>query len=90
MSTLHHLVPSSVRVPQLHSSACAALLYYDYFLTVSDEIQFFWVQKSSKIAKFFLFIRYICLLRNIPVAIEVYSRWSQEVSLIDLCVNLSF
>ncbi len=35
----------------------------------------------NRVAKLFLFTRYLCLLGNLPIAAENYSRWSQPVSI---------
>lgn len=66
----------------------SVVLYYDYFLVLSDEIEFFWRRGNNRVAKFFLFTRYLCLVGNIPIAVQLYSRWSQAVS-VEVFVRVS-
>lgn len=40
----------------------SALLYYDYLLTLSDEIMFFWGRKRGLITSLFFFNRYVPLV----------------------------
>lgn len=64
----------------LYSLGSSVLLWYDYLLTIPDEIEYFWMREKSFVAKVFLGTRYLCLFGNIPFAVESYAHWSQSVS----------
>lgn len=56
------------------------ILFYDYMLTLPDEIELFWKAETSWVARFFLITRYFSLVGNIPIALQSYSDWSTSVS----------
>ncbi len=66
----------------LHHSLCSVLLCYDHILTLSDEIEFFWKAKPSRMTKFFLATRYLCIFTSIPIALKSWLNWSQSVSMV--------
>ncbi|KAF7984439.1 hypothetical protein HWV62_14516 [Athelia sp. TMB] len=50
-----------------------AILYYDWFLTLSDEIERFWNRKNFTWASlFFFFNRYLVIFGNIPVILQSF------------------
>ena len=54
-------------------------LCYEYFLTVEDEIKFFWGRKISSVKVLFLFNRYFPLLANILVMVHNFALLPQKV-----------
>jgi len=49
------------------------VLYYDYVLTFSMEVQRFWPQRGFSWAVFFFYLnRYLSLLGHIPLVIEYF------------------
>jgi len=59
----------------LGTETSAALLLYDYILTIAREIELFWGRpKKSWVFSLFVANRYISILGHIPT--EVYSFWS--------------
>ncbi|KAI9065135.1 hypothetical protein FKP32DRAFT_1568491, partial [Trametes sanguinea] len=64
-----------------------AILYYDYLLTLFDEIDYFWKSANvSLVSVLFVIIRYVGLLAPIPVAIEYLADLPEIVR--DLCRRL--
>lgn len=55
------------------------MLYYDYVLTLPDEIAFFWRFGTSWVGRLFLVTRYMCLIGNVPLMIVAYARISDAV-----------
>jgi len=63
------------------------ILYYDYALTLPDEIQRFWATRSITWASAFFYLsRYITLLGHIPVMVQYY--WDSRRST-SVCPSLS-
>ncbi|TDL14449.1 hypothetical protein BD410DRAFT_734072 [Rickenella mellea] len=53
-----------------------ALLYYDYLLTINQEIDFFWGRGLTPASGLFFACRYLTLLGNIPVILRAFTYWS--------------
>ncbi|KAI0071350.1 hypothetical protein K474DRAFT_1712537 [Panus rudis PR-1116 ss-1] len=53
-------------------AASLTILYYDWLLTLPEEIQLYWRHQWSITSLFYLLNRYCTLLVHIPVAIEFY------------------
>ena len=70
------LVP--ILLPLSGTHWLAALVLYDYTLTIGQEIELFW-KRSWRSWTFFLFIanRYITVFGRVPLL--VYSFWSSEI-----------
>lgn len=64
----------------------AALLYYDYTLTLSMEYEQFWKQQKrlSLVAVLIVLNRYVSLLGEIPVIIFIFGNLDGEVSIVVL------
>ncbi|OSD08714.1 hypothetical protein PYCCODRAFT_1380531 [Trametes coccinea BRFM310] len=68
----------SVRFKNDFSLAGLTILYYDYLLTLFDEIEFFWRSSNvTFVSVLFVIIRYLGLLAPIPVAIEYFADLSE-------------
>ena len=58
-----------------------ALLYYDYFLTFTAEIEHFWKSaKLSPAAALFVIVRYYGLLGTLPLIVEYFADIPEWVS----------
>ena len=56
------------------------MLYYDYTLTLSSEIEHFWKRaRFSLVSVLFVVNRYLGLLGSIPVAMEYFVHFKPEV-----------
>ncbi|KAL7283511.1 hypothetical protein ACG7TL_002944 [Trametes sanguinea] len=78
MSTTLTNVAHSVRFKNDFSLAGLTILYYDYLLTLFDEIEFFWRSSNvTLVSVLFVIIRYLGLLAPIPVAIEYFADLSE-------------
>lgn len=60
----------------------AGILYYDYALTFSVEVDRFWKGRLSFATLIFYFNRYLVLFGHIPVLYEFYASDNQKVSLL--------
>lgn len=57
------------------------MLYYDYSLTLSMELEHFWKKaRLSLVSVLFVVNRYLGLLGSIPVALEYFVHFEPEVS----------
>lgn len=63
------------------------MLYYDYMLTLKDEIAFIWNRKSGSVTVLYFLNRYISLAGNIPVLLKYFASWSSKVR-IDLISHI--
>ena len=59
---------------------CTGILYYDYTLTFSAEVDRFWKGRFSFASFIFYFNRYLALSGHIPVLYEFYGTHDQKVS----------
>ena len=65
-----------------------AILYYDYTLTLGDEIDYFWnTAKMSLVSTLFVLNRYLGLLGPIPVIVEFFMTLPPLVSIISIAVG---
>ena len=65
-----------------------AILYYDYTLTLGDEIDYFWnTAKMSLVSTLFVLNRYLGLLGPIPVIVEFFMTLPPLVSVISIAVG---
>ncbi|KAI0303571.1 hypothetical protein B0F90DRAFT_1916569 [Multifurca ochricompacta] len=51
------------------SFAPYVIVYYDYFLTLSDEVDLFWRGEFSLFSTFFLLSRYVSLIGDVPILV---------------------
>ncbi|CDO72854.1 hypothetical protein BN946_scf185002.g39 [Trametes cinnabarina] len=59
--------------------AAFTILYYDYLLTVFDEIEYFWKSANlSVVSILFAIVRYLGLLGTIPVGLEYYANLPEK------------
>lgn len=81
---------SAVWTPSRINNFCAAILYYDYFLTLPDEVDRFWSSRRVTWASTFFYInRYLTLIGHSSVAFGYY--WSlTNVSQLNVCTNFVF
>ncbi|KAI0647191.1 hypothetical protein C8Q79DRAFT_925791 [Trametes meyenii] len=57
----------------------AAILYYDYFLTVIDEVEHFWKSATlSPVSVLFAVNRYLGLLAPVAIAVEYFGNSSEK------------
>lgn len=63
-------------------TAKQAILYYDYVLTLGDEVRYYWLKKKKRNAGTVLFFlnRYINPLCTAPIEFLPFSFWTPEVS----------
>ncbi|KAF9466478.1 hypothetical protein BDZ94DRAFT_1319363 [Collybia nuda] len=86
------VVASSSIQSQLNNSnyinlVAFVILYYDYALTLPDEVERFWATRSLTWASSFFYInRYLTLLGHIPVMVQYY--WDARRSA-DVCPSLA-
>ena len=62
------------------TSSNKVILYYDYLLTLPDEITFFWRRKCSSVSILFFLNRYLPMALNVLVFFMNFGSWSQEVN----------
>ena len=56
------------------------MLYYDYSLTLSTEVEHFWKRaRISLVSVLFVVNRYLGLLGSIPVALEYFVHFTPQV-----------
>jgi hypothetical protein len=61
--------------------AHSVVLYYDYVLTFSTEVERFWTQQKFSWASLFFYLnRYVSLLGHLPVFAENFSKFQHDVS----------
>lgn len=65
------------------------VLYYDYFLTLGAEVQYFWGRKFSLSTFLFFTPRYLILIGGIPMALKYFGHWTVHVSKQDACQSHS-
>lgn len=58
----------------------AALLYYDFVLTIPQEVERYWERKFSLPSFLFFLNRYMSVLCHIPVIIEFFGVIPESVS----------
>lgn len=73
-------LPSAVLVALNEVFVPPAIIYYDYILTLGDEIRFFWGRKTSSVALLYFANRYISMIGHIPVILQTSRNWSMTVS----------
>ncbi|KAI0780785.1 hypothetical protein BD413DRAFT_11745 [Trametes elegans] len=71
---------SSIRLNNSLAVASMSLLYYDYFLTLSMEVEYFWrCARLSSASILFLLNRYLGLLGPIPIMVEYFGKVTPQV-----------
>ena len=70
----------SSRIYTRLTSSNKVILYYDYLLTLPDEITFFWRRKRSSVSILFFLNRYLPMASNVLVFFMNFGSWSQEVN----------
>lgn len=58
----------------------AVVFYYDYALTLHEEIRFFWRPKRTMVAVFFFVNRYLSVFGNVPVILQSFAIWTPKAS----------
>jgi hypothetical protein len=58
-----------------------AILYYDYILTLDEEIIFFWKRKINLVTALFFLNRYFGLFGNAAVILQSFRSWSPAVGI---------
>ncbi|KAI0071035.1 hypothetical protein K474DRAFT_1607570, partial [Panus rudis PR-1116 ss-1] len=56
-----------------------AILYYDWLLTLCDEVRLYWQHPFSLTSFFYYLNRYTSLIAHMPIAVEFYLDLSEEV-----------
>ena len=69
----------SFKYLKLHNR-CAALLYYDFLLTISLEVERYWTGRRSWASVFFFLNRYTAIVSHVPVMYEFFFAMSESVS----------
>ncbi|EJD03495.1 uncharacterized protein FOMMEDRAFT_105557 [Fomitiporia mediterranea MF3/22] len=54
------------------------ILYYDYALTLPDEVRFIWKKKTSLVTGLFYTNRYLSILGTIPIVLQSFGNWSAK------------
>ena len=72
------------------------VLYWDYLLTLSDEIKFYWQGTQKKLSwtplklswtPFFFFLnRYLAIFGHIPVMVEFFAKLPEKVGIHVPCI----
>ena len=83
MSNEHSIHLRLLRI-LIQALLASAILFYDYLLTFSMEVERFWSRARSACPSLvscgFVLNRYLSLFGNIPVLIEFYATRNHEVS----------
>ena len=56
------------------------LLYYDFLLTLPDEVTHFWRPRKNLVKVLFLLLRYFSIFAHLPNTAKFLATWSAEVS----------
>ncbi|TCD60505.1 hypothetical protein EIP91_009951 [Steccherinum ochraceum] len=71
-----------------------ALLYWDYFLTLSDEIKLYWGKQhkffKSSVSILFFLNRYVALFAHVPVAFEFFVKAPQHLYVAAATLTITF
>lgn len=67
------------------NASLTVVLYYDYFLTLGAEVQYFWGRKFSLSTFLFFAPRYLILIGGIPMALKYFGHWTVHVSNPGVC-----
>ena len=62
----------------------SVILYYEYLLTLPEEVHYFWRKRRTLVTILFFLNRYLNLLVNVPLILQTFGTWSDEVRQIDL------
>ncbi|TDL18464.1 hypothetical protein BD410DRAFT_495177 [Rickenella mellea] len=68
-----------LNVNNYYNVASFALLYYDYLLTIDQEIKFFWGRRITFVSGLFFTCRYLSLAANIPIILQTVENLSPNV-----------
>jgi len=60
------------------SLASFVVLYYDYFMTLDQEIKFFWNKKLNIVNILFFVNRYLSIFGTVPVILQNFGPWSEK------------
>ena len=61
------------------ANASTVILYYEYLLTLPEEVQYFWRKRRTPVTILFFLNRYLNLLVNVPLILQTFGTWSDEV-----------
>ncbi|KAI0078632.1 hypothetical protein K474DRAFT_1770934 [Panus rudis PR-1116 ss-1] len=70
----------SIYLDRCSVAASLTILYYDWLLTLPEEIRLFWKHKFSATSLLYYINRYASLLAHVPVGIEFYTVIPEESS----------
>ena len=62
--------PSSSTVDPVSDTSFLVIIFYDYFLTIDDEVERFWDRRPSMPTVLFFMNRYLPLLSIVPAALQ--------------------
>ncbi|TDL17274.1 hypothetical protein BD410DRAFT_794430 [Rickenella mellea] len=71
---------SEFHVNNYYWIASFALLYYDYLLTINQEMIFFWRRRITFASGLFFACRYLSLFGNVPVILQTFGYWPPDSS----------
>ncbi|TDL24503.1 hypothetical protein BD410DRAFT_801855 [Rickenella mellea] len=71
-SSLNRCIHLNVRCSEV-------FLYYDYFLTLGDEVEYFWGKRVRMASGLFFAGRYVCVIGYIPIILQVFVYWSPNM-----------
>lgn len=70
-----------LRIQETLSHRISVVLYYDYFMTLDQEIKFFWNKKLNVVNILFFVNRYLSIFGTVPVILQNFGPWSEKVSI---------
>ncbi|KAI0078631.1 hypothetical protein K474DRAFT_1660250 [Panus rudis PR-1116 ss-1] len=68
-----HFFAQSIYLSRYSVAVSLAILYYDWILTLPDEISLYWQRRCSFTSFLYFLNRYSSLIAHIPVAVQIYS-----------------
>ncbi|KAL5522961.1 hypothetical protein ACEPAF_1228 [Sanghuangporus sanghuang] len=61
------------------SLAGIMILYYDYVLTLDEEVGFFWRKRTTAVSVLFFSNRYVSILGSAALLLQTFGRWSSKI-----------
>ncbi|KAL5522778.1 hypothetical protein ACEPAG_8796 [Sanghuangporus baumii] len=55
------------------------ILYYDYVLTLDEEVSFFWRKRTGTVSVLFFSNRYVSILGSAALILQTFGRWPSKV-----------
>ncbi|KAI0078634.1 hypothetical protein K474DRAFT_1706355 [Panus rudis PR-1116 ss-1] len=75
----------SIHLDRCSVAASLTILYYDWLLTLPEEIRLFWRRELSATSVLYYINRYVSLLAHVPVAMEFYAILPEEPYVYFIC-----